>query len=137
LRRRAAASKLLRALLLRDVIVLLVEEDLDNLELLGAYLRLEGATVHEASSIAVALEAPGRIDVIVSELLLEDGDGCDLLRRLRAQAGRESVPALALTSVTDPDWQSRAIAAGFNHCATKPFPLGELARRLIALCRRS
>ena len=120
---------------MREVIVLLVEEDPDNLELMAGYLRLEGATVHEASSIAAALETVGRIDVVVSELLLGDGDGCDLLARLRAQPGCEAVPALAVTAVTDPDWQRRAVAGGFEQCVTKPFPLGELAQRLVALSR--
>ena len=124
-------------MLLQQIIVLLVEEDPDNLELMAGYLRLAGATVHEASSIRAALETMGPINVVVSELLLVDGDGCELLRRLRAQAGRELVPALALTALTDVDWQRRALAGGFDQCVIKPFPLGELAQRLFALCRRS
>lgn len=123
-------------MLLHQVIVLLAEEDPDNLELMAGYLRLEGATVHEVSTISAALETTGPIHVVVSELLLVDGDGCELLRRLRAQTGRESVPALALTAVTDVDWQRRAIAGGFAQCVIKPFPLGQLAQLLFALCRR-
>jgi DNA-binding response OmpR family regulator len=130
------ALKLCLALLLSQVTVLLVEADNDNLDLLGAYLELEGATVLRASSLAEALEKSGPIDVVVSELLLGDGDGFELLRRLREQPGRQAVPALALTALTDPDWQRRALEGGFQACATKPFPLTELAPRLAALRKR-
>ena len=116
--------------------MLVVEEDRDNRELLSAYLQLEGATVLAAGSVASALEMAGSIDVVVSELLLGDGDGCDLLRRLRAQAGRETVPALALTALTDADWKRRALEAGFDYCAIKPVPLADLARILVLLCRK-
>jgi DNA-binding response OmpR family regulator len=122
--------------LLNHVTVLVVEEDHDNRELLSAYLQLEGATVLAAGSVAAALEIAGSIDVVVSELLLGDGDGCDLLCRLRTQAGRESVPALALTALTDADWKERALRAGFDHCAIKPVPLADLARILVLLCRK-
>lgn len=123
-------------MLLNQLTVLVVEEDRDNRELLSAYLQLEGATVLAAASIATALETVGGIDVVVSELLLADGDGCELLRRLRAQAGRERVPALALTALTDTDWKRRALEGGFDFCATKPMPLAELTRTLVLLCRR-
>lgn len=137
----ACALKLPVALLLSQLTVLVVDPDSDNLELLSAYLELEGATVLQASSVAAALEAAtsqtaGAIHAVVSELLLADGDGCELLRRLRAQPGRQSLPALALTALTDPDWRRRALDGGFQACATKPFPLSELAPQLAALCRR-
>ena len=130
------AVKLCLALLLSQVTVLVVDADSDNLDLLAAYLELEGATVLRASSIAEALETAGPIDVVVSELLLGDGDGFELLRRLREQPGRQSVPALALTALTDADWQRRALERGFQSCAIKPFPLTELAPRLAALRKR-
>jgi len=127
-------------LLLSQLTVLVVDPDSDNLELLSAYLQLEGATVLQASSVAAALEvatsSTNPIHAVVSELLLADGDGCELLRRLRAQPSRQSVPALALTALTDPDWRRRALDGGFQACATKPFPLVELAPQLAALCRR-
>lgn len=123
-------------MLLNQVTVLVVEEDRDNRELLSAYLQLEGATVRVAASIGTALETEGSIDVVVSELLLGDGDGCELLRRFRAQPGRGRVPALALTALTDTDWKQRALAGGFDQCATKPLPLAELTRMLVVLCKR-
>jgi len=140
LRPGASALKLPVALLLSQLTVLVVDPDSDNLELLSAYLQLEGATVLQASSVAAALEvatsSTNPIHAVVSELLLADGDGCELLRRLRAQPSRQSVPALALTALTDPDWRRRALDGGFQACATKPFPLVELAPQLAALCRR-
>jgi two-component system, OmpR family, response regulator len=122
-------------LLLHQVTVLVVDDDLESLDLFSAYLQLEGANVLLARSIAAALETPGTIDVMVSELLLGDGDGIELLRRLRAQAGRESLPAVALTSLPDRDWQKRAVQGGFRRCVLKPFPLNELARCLAGLVR--
>ena len=59
---------------------MLVEDDVDNLELLAACLEAEGASVFSAGSIASALAMTigERIDVVVSDLELPDGEGCAL-----------------------------------------------------------
>ena len=69
-------------MLLRGITVLLVEDDADNLELMAAYFDGEGARTLSASSMtaALAMSSVARVDVLVSDLELLDGDGCELLQ---------------------------------------------------------
>ncbi len=113
---------------LAGLTVLLVEDDIDNLELLGSYIEDEGARVLSAGSIAAALAlALGhRVDVVISDLELADGDGCSLLEQLKAREGRLELPAIAVTGYSDSQWRNRASSCGFTRFFVKPFSLEAL-----------
>src|SRR5215217_2853483 len=113
---------------LRGLTILLVEDDADNLELIGSFLDGEGAKTLCAASVARALELSSgqRVDVIVSDLELADGDGCGLLSELRGRDGAE-VPAIAVTGYSEQKWREKAASCGFLRYALKPFSLDRLA----------
>jgi CheY-like chemotaxis protein len=115
--------------------VLLVEDDLDNLELLALCLEGDGAQVLSASSIAAALavSAGRRIDVVVSDIELPDGDGYALLRQVRSREGCARLPAIAVSGYSQDQWRSRATASGFNRFAVKPFPIESLIAAIVSL----
>jgi CheY-like chemotaxis protein len=115
--------------------VLLVEDDLDNLELLALCLEGEGAQVLQASSIAAALAASAglRIDMVVSDLELPDGDGYSLLRQMRSREGCARLPAIAVSGYSQDQWRSRATASGFNRYAVKPFSIEALIGAMVSL----
>jgi DNA-binding NarL/FixJ family response regulator len=78
------------------------------------------------ASAPAAAEA-GPIDVLVSDIGLADGNGCDLLRQLRA-AG--PLPAIALSGRDrEADVQS-ARDAGFNEYLGKPVGIAQLVEAL-------
>jgi CheY-like chemotaxis protein len=74
----------------------------------------------------------------VSDIKLPDGDGYALLHQIRRiEADRpEKVPALALTSYTQPEGRNLAIAAGFQMYATKPVEPLDLVTAIATLARR-
>jgi CheY-like chemotaxis protein len=113
---------------LSELTVLLVEDDVDNLELIGSFLEDEGARVLSAGSIAAALalslEHP--FDVVVSDLELPDGDGCALLKQLKLREARTHVPAIAVSGYSQSEWGPKASECGFRHFLMKPFSLDEL-----------
>jgi CheY-like chemotaxis protein len=84
-----------------------------------------------------ALANPG-IDVLVSDIAIPDGDGYELLRRLRQHeqaTGRAPVAAVAVTAFASAEDGERARAAGFGEYAAKPIDpaaLVEVVARAVA-----
>jgi CheY-like chemotaxis protein len=105
--------------------VLLVEDHRDTAELLRAVLGGQGAGVRVAASLAEALATLGEaeFDVLVSDIGMPDGNGYELVERLREReraAGREPLPAVAVTAFASEEDRERALAAGFYDYAAKP-----------------
>jgi CheY-like chemotaxis protein len=117
--------------------VLLVEDDIDNLEMLALYLEGEGATVLAAGSIAAALAMSiGRkLDAIVADMELPDGDGCNLLHQLRTRPGDVRTPAIAFSGYSRDEWRSQATDAGFDLYAVKPMSMDALVDAIARLTR--
>jgi DNA-binding response OmpR family regulator len=109
--------------------VLLVDDEADSAELLQLLLETRGFAVTTARSIASALAAAetAAFDVIVSDIGLPDGSGCDLLRELRAAS---AVPAIALSGRDSPADVAIAREAGFEEYLGKPVTIGELVDAL-------
>ena len=117
--------------------ILLVEDD----GLLGDGLRtglrgdghaVDWVTGCGAATAALATEP---FDLVVLDLGLPDGDGLDLLRRLRRE-GRE-LPVLVLTARDTVDDRVRGLDGGADDYVVKPVDLDELGARLRALVRRA
>jgi signal transduction histidine kinase len=115
---------------LQGLRVLAFDDDADALDLLETILREAGAVVSGASSSqrGVELLVQLRPDVIVSDIGMPLRDGYDLIRDIRAlpelEGGR--TPALALTAFAAKGDHTRALEAGFDRYATKPFDVAEL-----------
>ena len=116
--------------------VLVVEDDDLLADGLRAGLSARGATVDAVTCVADAECALSNnaFDVIVLDLMLPDGSGLDLLRRMRAAGDR--TPTLALTAIDEPADRVAGLDAGADDYLGKPFDLDELAARLRAIVRR-
>jgi DNA-binding response OmpR family regulator len=73
-------------------------------------------------------------DLILLDLGLPDGDGLDLVRRLRRS--RDSVPILVLTARGGLGERISGLDAGADDYLVKPFDIPELSARCRALLRR-
>jgi len=127
---------------LRGVTVLVVQDDHDTRELNALVLREHGAVVTVAASVAEAADALARStpDVIVSDLRLSDGDGCDLgahAQRLQRERGREMIPAVAPTGLGSEGERRRASSAGYRIHLLKPVDPFELVEVVSSLLCRS
>ena len=111
---------------LAGVSVLLVDDDADTRAVLGEALSTCGATVVTAGSAREALRAVDetRFDVIVSDLVMPQHDGFDLIRALRTRRRYGTVPILALT--VHAPLRTRALDAGFDEFLTNPVDLDVL-----------
>jgi CheY-like chemotaxis protein len=117
---------------LTGIKVLVVEDNADSLEMLGAVLRSCGAVTVAARNVATALGYlhAARFDVLVSDLALPECGGLDFIRTIRASKGLErTIPAIALTGFYE-DYDRGALASGFDAFFRKPVNLGEDADRV-------
>jgi PAS domain S-box-containing protein len=109
---------------LSGVRVLLVEDDVDSRELVGAILNGAGATVRAVGTAAEAFAAlpEYRPHILLSDIAMPDEDGYGLIRRVRelGAAGGGDIPSIALTAYTRPEDRTKAMAAGFTTHLSKP-----------------
>ena len=117
--------------------VVLVEDHTRLAALVGKALSGAGIEVDAFERIEPAWHALAEADyaALIVDRGLPDGDGLDLVRRLRA-AGRR-VPCLMLTARDALHDRVAGLEAGADDYLAKPFALEELLARLRALLRRS
>lgn len=123
--------------------VLVVEDDARIADGLKAHLALQGHAVDGAHSMARAwaMLCAEPFELLLLDLGLPDGDGADLLRRLRAaRAGQLPDPQLPVLVMTARDAVASRITAldlGADDYLVKPFDPDELSARMRALRRRA
>ena len=108
---------------LRDVAVLVVEDDPDLRGLVVTILERSGARVRATASVAEAMPvfAEKQPDVVISDLAMPGEDGFALLQQIRQREGEGAhVPVLALTAFGREEDQERVLAAGFARHLRKP-----------------
>lgn len=110
--------------------VLFVEDNPDTAEVTAMLLRIWGLDVTVCASVAEAEQQIGaqRFDVIISDIGLPDGNGCELLQRLR-EAGHD-LPAIAMSGFGMEEDVAKAKAAGFAIHLTKPVDIDGLESAL-------
>lgn len=102
--------------------ILLVDDDPDIRECVGELLQCHGAEVTTASSGSegFATFLRERPELVVSDLSMPDGDGFELIARIRARAPGDGglTPAIAFSADED---DKTAIMAGYHAFIAKPF----------------
>src|SRR5262249_9211361 len=106
------------------------EDDADGCDAIASVLTFAGAEVRTAACVRGALDVLGSWtpDVLVSDIGLPGEDGYALLRHVRAQKGRERLPAVALTAYAQTHDRTQALAAGSEATVAKPVEPDELLR---------
>ena len=126
---------------LRDIRVLVVDDDPEGRELAGLVLVNAGAEARTVRSAAEAMEIleEWQPDVLVTDLEMPDEDGFSLLRRARraVMLRGQRLPVLALTAYGRPDDRVRILAAGFNMHLAKPADPTELVLAVASLTGRT
>ena len=115
--------------------ILVVDDEPQVLRGLTAALTAAGYEVAGAATAADALEAAALHppDVVVLDLLLPDGTGVEVCRRLREWT---QVPIVVVSAVDEETEKIAALDAGADDYVTKPYAVGELLARVRAAMRR-
>jgi DNA-binding response OmpR family regulator len=119
----------------------MIDDDARLAAMVRDYLASNGFVVQSAGSAAAGLEQlarePGKFDLVLLDLMLPDGDGLDLCRRIRAQGDENAeLPILMLTAKGDPLDRVVGLEIGADDYLPKPFEPRELLARIRAVLRR-
>lgn len=119
--------------------ILIVDDDVDSLKLIGLMLQRQGYEVIVANSGQQALtkaeaEHP---DLIILDIMMPDMDGYEVCRRLRRDSATQTIPIIMFTAKTMVDDKVAGFEAGADDYLTKPTHPAELASRVRAVLARS
>ena len=112
--------------------IVLVDDDLDVLHVLRRALEQCGAEVIVASSTQIALRniAMTKPSMVITDISMPDGDGYQIVKRLRDDKDTQATPVIALTAhVRDADVE-KAAKAGFDAHVAKPTRALKLIRAI-------
>jgi two-component system KDP operon response regulator KdpE len=115
--------------------VLVCDDETQILRALRVVLRDAGFVVLAASTAQEALDlaALHSPEAAIIDLMLPDGDGVEVARRLREWS---QMPIIVLSALNEESEKVRALEAGADDYVTKPFGPRELVARLEAALRR-
>lgn len=125
---------------LRDIRVLVVDDDADARGLLKMLLEGAGAVVQTATGADEAIErirqAPPQ--VVVSDIGMPGKDGYEFIRQLRADRAlaNAAIAAIAVTGLARPQDRVHMLRAGFQAHLLKPVEPAEVIALVGALARR-
>ena len=116
--------------------ILLCGAESQSLHALRVVLHGAGFEVDATRTAAEALDRGALClpTAAIIELVLPDGDGVEICRRLREWS---AIPVILLSAMCDEEEQVRAFEAGADDYVTKPFRPRELVARLLANLRRA
>ncbi|MBX9965381.1 MAG: response regulator [Burkholderiales bacterium] len=105
--------------------VLVVDDNTDTADSMGALLNMAGAEVHVAydGKSALAMADAVRPDVVITDLGMPVMDGYELARRLRARPDLQGTVLVAVTGWSQQTDRQLAFESGFDHHLVKPVEL--------------
>ena len=112
--------------------VLVVDDNADGREMLGAVLTLAGHEVHVAPDGPSGLAAAQKMspDLALIDIAMPGMDGHEVARRLRATEKGRTMRLVAISGFGEPGDRQRSLAAGFDAHLVKPFTVETLAEFL-------
>ncbi|TCD12151.1 response regulator transcription factor [Pedobacter frigidisoli] len=116
--------------------ILIVEDEYQLLESMKAYFAEAGTICETASNYAMASEkiALYDYDCILLDLGLPDGEGLDLVRKIRSLKKKDGI--LIISARHSLDDKLNGLDLGADDYLVKPFHLSELKARVTAIVRR-
>jgi DNA-binding response OmpR family regulator len=102
---------------------LVIEDDHEINDLLGAYVKLAGVSYQAAfdGATGLRLARQHRPALVILDLMLPDMDGFDVCSKLRGDAATAKVPIVILTALDRVESVRRGATCGAVAYMTKPF----------------
>jgi PleD family two-component response regulator len=120
-----------------ETVVLIVEDDPDQLALADLRVSMAGYKVRVATSVNAFLHSmldDGAPDLLLLDVTLPDGNGFELLAKMRRHAVLGSLPIVMLTSENEAEDVGKGLLLGADGYITKPYTkniLADIIRRVL------
>jgi CheY-like chemotaxis protein len=133
-------SKQKQGALLKDVSVLVVEDNKLNRQIIDELLRLQGAIVTLAhggvKGVAQVVESATHFDIVIMDMQMPDMDGLKATQLIRQDARFDALPILAMTANASALDRELCLAAGMNEHVGKPIDLDIVLPKMLGLLGR-
>src|SRR5690349_8949407 len=118
--------------------ILIIDDDLDTLRLVGLMLQRQGYQISAATNGQQGLDKAFEEDpdLILLDIMMPDMDGYEVTRRLRQNPSTLETPILMFTAKTQLDDKVVGFEVGANDYLTKPTHPSELQARVKTLLAR-
>jgi two-component system OmpR family response regulator len=122
-----------------DTVVLIVEDDPDQLALADLRVSMAGYKVRVAKSVNTYLQSmldEGAPDLLLLDVMLPDGNGFDVLAKIRRHPVLCSLPVVLLTAKDEAGDIGKGLLLGADGYVTKPYTkniLTDVIRRVLKL----
>ena len=122
-----------------SVNILVIEDEPDIRRNLEYNLGREGFNASSVGSLDEANEKlkSKKFDLILLDLMLPDGSGLDLCKKIKSNSETETTPIIILTAKDDEVDKVVGFELGADDYVTKPFSVRELILRVKAILKRS
>ena len=118
--------------------ILVIEDEPDIRKNLEYNLSREGFKVSTAGSLKDGFKSldSNTYSLILLDLMLPDGSGLDLCKKIKSNSSLESIPIIILTARDDEVDKVVGFELGADDYVTKPFSVRELILRIKAILKR-
>ena len=119
--------------------VLIIDDDVDTLKLVGLMLERQGYEISVASNgtLGLAKAAEDKPELILLDVMMPDLDGYEVTKRLRSNPALAHIPIIMFTAKTMVDDKVAGFEAGVDDYLTKPTHPAELTAHVKAVLARS
>ncbi|MBN1264509.1 MAG: response regulator [Anaerolineales bacterium] len=119
--------------------ILIIDDDIDTLKLVGLMLERQGYEIVVASNGQMGLTraATERPALILLDVMMPDLDGYEVTRQLRSDPGLAHIPIIMFTAKTMVDDKVAGFEAGVDDYLTKPAHPAELTAHVKAVLART
>ena len=117
--------------------ILVIEDEPDIRKNLEYNLSREGFTVTTSSSLSEAesILNSNKFSLILLDLMLPDGSGLDLCKKMKSNPETDAIPIIILTAKDDEVDKVVGFELGADDYVTKPFSVRELILRIKAVLK--
>jgi two-component system sensor histidine kinase/response regulator len=112
--------------------LLIVDDNLKNLQVLGNILQRENYKIEFAANGKTALEwvRKNKFDLILLDIMMPEMDGFEVCEEIRSMSDYNDVPIILLSAITDRESILKGFEQGVQDYVTKPFDVRELLARV-------
>jgi DNA-binding response OmpR family regulator len=120
-------------------VILVVDDQIQNIELLEAYLVPQGYEIVKAASGEEALEklSGNKIDLVLLDVMMPKMSGLEVLEKLRADEKTRLIPVVMVTVLKETEDKVKALEAGCDDFISKPVDKVELLARVKSILKIS